>query len=190
MLNISCLSKTLAVSLLLLATVGAQAAVIECSAAHSLAVSNTGACEYSSDQSQDFLGNNPDLFTVNTEAFFGENDWSLIKKDENSELVAGEWSLDASSWMNFNQIMLIFKGSNKNTLYGYLVDTNAVSGTWLHPFTPFTALNPKGKKIIHDVSHISYYGQSKPSVNVPEPTSLILVLLGLAGLVITRRAKL
>lgn len=165
-----------------------QAAVVDCSAAHSLVVSNTSDCQYSTDKSQDFLGGNPQFFTVNSEAFFGYSDWSFIAKDDDNGLTSGLWSFDPSTWNAHDQIMLIFKGPNgKSFLFGYLVETGEYSGTWADPFTPFTSINPRGKEIVHDVSHITYYGRGLPSVDVSESSPLILILMGLLGLCFARR---
>ncbi len=176
----------MALSLAGLLAINAQAAVISCPTGTMALVSNTSDCQYSDTARQDFLH---DPLTVNTEGFFGTSDWSYITKTEYSDNQgqSGTWSIAASKWASFDEIMLIFKGPNGGngpnvtTLTGYLANTGAISGTWDSPFgNPlYDFSNPK------DVSHLTYYGRGTPS-EVPEPSLLVLLMLGLGSVALGR----
>lgn len=156
-----------------------QAAVFECAAITADKVTNTSACQYS-DATQDFTS---DPMTVNTEEFFGADDWSIFDKDEPIDSSSGTWSVDSSYWSMFDEILLIFKGGN-NSLVGYLADDGATGGDWDSPFTdpPFDLT---GNTELQDVSHISYYGRGTPA-EVPEPSLLVLLMLGLGSVALGR----
>jgi hypothetical protein len=174
--------KGLVSALLASLAFSAQAAVIDCPTGYLQLVSNTNACQYSSQATQDFLNTNP--MTANAEGFFGYTDWSFITKDDDVESASGTWSLDAPKWSAFEEIMMIFKSGRGTTLVGYNINFGATGGTWASPFsaTLFELRNTR------DVSHISFYGRS--SVPVSEPSLLILLLLGLGILALSRLRSL
>lgn len=146
-------------------------------------VSGTTACQYDTSVGQDF---NHDPLTVNTQGFFGFEDWSVINHGVSANGTSGSWSFDADFWSSYTEIMLIFKSGSLQSgsfLVGYLVEANTSSGTWASPFRSplFNFKNPK------DLSHISYYGRGLPQVTVSESNPLLLMLIGLMGLGFIRR---
>lgn len=168
----------LAFSLAGLLALNTQAAVIDCPPATLALVTNTSACQYSDTATQDFLSA---PMTVNTEAFFSASDWFYITKEDGVESTSGNWSVDASQWSMFDEIMMIFKSGNEN-LVGYLANDGATWGSW---DSPFSAPNDNRR----DVSHITYYGRGTPA-EIPEPSLLVLLMLGLGSIALGRRRAL
>lgn len=158
----------------------AQAAVMTCVDGFQHLVTGTNACQYSDGATQDFLRTDPS--TVNAEGFFGFTDWTFISKDDSVKGTSGTWSLMPSDWSAYNQIMLIFKSGQGTTLVGYNVEQGTLNGTWKSPFSaPMFDL-----KNTRDVSHITFYGRNFDTVTVPEPSLLMLLLLGLGAIALSR----
>lgn len=165
----------MALSLAGLLAINTQAAVITCPPATLALVGNTSACQYSNTETQDHV--NPGNLTVNEEDFFGPSDWSYFDKDDNVGSISGSWSVQASQWAAFDEIMLMFKSGNEN-LVGYLANDGATTGAWT---SPFSAPNDN----LREVSHITYYGRGTPS-EIPEPSLLVLLMLGLGSIALGR----
>lgn len=161
-------------------TFAVQAAVIDCPSGYTDLVTGSNGCQYSTEATQDFLNANP--MTANAEAFFGFTDWTFVDKMDDLGLTSGSWSLGEPQWSAFDQIMMIFKSGRGTTLVGYSAEQGALGGTWQSPFSaPLFEL-----KNTRDVSHISFYGRSFSPVTVPEPSLLILLLLGLGTVALSR----
>lgn len=186
--------------LLLLWAVPAQASTVDCYPATLTKVQYAVDCEKSLTATQDFL--NTDPTTVNSEMFFGYTDWAFLKKDDpagNGQ--TGTWSLTNNEWLTYANIMLIFKDGNGTTLLGYLLGSPNTSGTWSSPFSmpEFNVCNQNQPDCttIKNVSHISYYargvappgGGDPPPPSVPEPSPLLLMMMGMAGLFCVRRFR-
>lgn len=178
-MNVNTIKRCLVgAALISVAALNTQAGVIDCPANVATLVSNTSACQYSDSATQDFL--NTDPMTVNAEAFFGVSDWAFIGKSDGVNATSGNWTLGADSWDAFDNIMMIFKSGRDTTLVGYLLNEGATNGTWESPFSAplFDVKNTR------DVSHMSFYGRE--SIPVPEPSLLILLLLGLGSIALSR----
>src|SRR5690606_33294462 len=124
-------------------------------------VSGASECQYDTSVGQDF---NHDPLTVNTQAFFGADDWTVIQHGQNQSGTSGSWSMDADIWSSYSEIMLVFKAgslASGSFLVAFLLEEGATSGTWDSPFRSplFTFRGPKDK--IVDLSHISYYGRGE-----------------------------
>jgi hypothetical protein len=202
------ISKVFLILFFLGLTLNTHAALVTCSATTLGLVEHASACQRSTTEDQDFLNTNPT--TVNSEAFFGYADWAFLKKDDplaNGQ--TGTWSLSSDAWSNYANIMLIFKDGNDTTLLGFLLTPTFTSGDWDSPFTVaefgvgLCGYDKNGQPKepncdkIKDVSHVSYYGRGTPSgeeppppTRVSEPSALLLMLLGFAGLAFARRQRL
>lgn len=123
------------------------------------------------------------------ESFGGTNGALTITGDE----LEGEWSISASIFDLYDDVMLIFKGANENsdvlpgTVIGYLLSSS--SGDYDSPFFDIQGGNGPnaGKFKVKDISHISLY-VANPST-IPLPAGLPLLALGLGALALVRRRK-
>lgn len=174
----------LAVSLVLV-TVDAQA--IPCAAGSVTPPSPSAPC-------QDGLNNNDfvsDPLTVNTENFFGFNDWIYLEKqnadggtlETNVDVgwtvmpttswpsKTGTWEFDAAVWDTYEDVMIVLKSGNSSGTFfsGYLLDNVAmdIAGFW-----------DTGAK---DISHLSIYarGDTPSGGTIPEPATTALIAAGL-----------
>lgn len=131
-------------------------------------------------------------WVLNNEEFFGHNDWVELSKYEvgsgfspnngtfeitmNSDLLAGTWKLMSSIWSSYEDIVIVMKPANE---WGaWLLDsTKSENGNW-------SILTGK------ELSHFTVYARTgSSSVVVPEPSSFLLLSLGLAGFWFARKGK-
>lgn len=150
---------------------------------------------------QDGLANNDQFnpLTVNTEKFFGYDDWIWLEKDDegtketnfNAEWTVtpdggwasdtGEWSFSSLVWTTFEDVMIVVKNGNNTDndietyFSGYLLDNvlQPTSGTW-----------DTGDK---DLSHLTLYARGETPI--PEPGTLLLLGTGLMGVAALGRKK-
>lgn len=165
-------------------------------AAPCMSVSGTSGCQLGS-TNNDFVS---DPLRVNLDEMFGFSDWIYDAKDNDINGVdngvnnlglnlsgdqqSGSWSLLASAFSQYSDIMLVFKGGAGNTdpdvYVGFLL--SATSGDYESPFT-----NPSSGNL-KNISHVSIYGRGTGSgTMVPEPGLLVLFGVGALALGLGRR---
>ena len=126
-----------------------------------------------------------DPLTVNTENFFGFNDWAYLQKQDlpspletnidvglvvtpTTPSATGTWSFDSIVWDIYEDVMIVLKAGPAFSGYRLDFNTEPTAGTW----------DTGGR----DLSHLTLYARGD-SHSVPEPATFFLLGTGLVGLV-------
>lgn len=95
---------------------------------------------------------------------------------------SGTWLIDPNFWnqYGFAVISMHVGGGNTNYVdsFEWRIINADTSGTWT-----YTKLNGTAG----GMSNLQLWGSGKPTTKVPEPSSVLLMMLGLASLVVARR---
>jgi hypothetical protein len=196
---------TAALTLLLGLSGGAEALVCDVSP-----VAGASKCQVGS-QNDDTIDSSP--LQVNADEIFKHDDWIFagrVIEDEKGKVdiglsatsistderwLAGTWAIDKTSYRRYDSIMLVFTGPKNFDYIAFLLDGMTTRGKWETPFVDLevkynkdgTAKSSKTK--LKAVGHISAYVRISESVPVPEPTTLVLAGIGLAGIGLGRRKR-
>lgn len=139
---------------------------------------------------------------VNIDMMFGYDDWVFAEKDDDidgtdetdidvgftltGDTLGGEWSID-DIWGLYDSVMIVIKGGggniNPNVYVGYLIEFGETMGSFM---TPFANANNGNEA---NISHMSIYVRGEPRQSVPEPSTLMLLGLGLVGIGVARRRR-
>lgn len=98
------------------------------------------------------------------------------------ENAGGNWQIDSSFWNTYGSALITMHvgGGQKDAVDNFVweVTPNTVLGTWT-----YDKLSGKGGGL----SNIKLWGSGKPTVKVPEPSAVLLMLIGLFSLGFARR---
>jgi hypothetical protein len=111
----------------------------------------------------------------------GDNDLFSVS-GWGSESDNGTWKINGSFWDTYGAALITMHvgGGQKNAVdnFVWVVTPDSLSGTWT-----YDKLKGKGGGL----SNLKLWGSGTPTVKVPEPSTLLLVLIGLFSLGFTRR---
>jgi len=155
--------------------------LVDCAGSLSHVDSST-ACQYLAPPDNNNVAN---LTNVNAAGFFGFSDWSGVDGWLQTEASAASGSWDIGSLTAGLTYMITFKDGADTNLISFII--TAAAGNWTTPFTepPFDF---RGGSTAHNVSHFSIFSRGTPT-DVPEPTTLLMLGLGLLSLGLARRKK-
>ncbi len=100
-----------------------------------------------------------------------------------NEDVTGTWQINSSFWDTYGAALITMHvgGGQKNAVdnFEWVVTPDSLAGTW-----SYDKLKGKGGGL----SNIKLWGSGTPTIKVPEPSALLLMLIGLFSLGFARRA--
>lgn len=103
-----------------------------------------------------------------------------------SQPVAGTWTISSDFWSQFESAVIsmhVGNGGGDPDHFAWLITPGETDGTWSYWISQ-VALNDNGGGL----SNVRLWGQ-RSDVQVPEPASLALLGLGIAGLIASRRRQ-